>query len=197
GILFNLNGVLGPCKTTDGKLKQTGKSQISGQFVVAPTPRRPKPNTVFFEIALNTEIASIKKDKKTGNYLLILANQDKPVLMKAAISYTSNTNAKLNLNTELPNWDFDQVVTESKAEWNGLLGRIAVKGGTKKDQKRFYTDLWHALLGRKIISDVNGAYPDNTGKTFKVGQLPLKDDGTPGFNHYNSDSFWGAQWTIN
>jgi len=62
--------------------------------------------------------------------------------------------------------------------------------------RRFYTDLWHALLGRRTISDVNGAYPDNTGDSFRLGQLPLDVDGTPQFNHYNSDSFWGAQWTL-
>jgi predicted alpha-1,2-mannosidase len=48
-----------------------------------------------------------------------------------------------------------------------------------------------------MISDVNGAYPDNTSDTFRVGQIPLNENGKPKFNHYNSDSFWGAQWTIN
>ncbi|MEP3388343.1 MAG: glycoside hydrolase family 92 protein, partial [Reichenbachiella sp.] len=70
-------------------------------------------------------------------------------------------------------------------------------GGSETDRKRFYTDLWHALQGRRIISDANGAYPDNTGAAFRVGQLPLDENGKPKFNHYNSDSFWGAQWTIN
>ncbi|MEP2023732.1 glycoside hydrolase family 92 protein, partial [Reichenbachiella sp.] len=39
--------------------------------------------------------------------------------------------------------------------------------------------------------------PDNTGSEFRVGQLPVDENGKPKFNHYNSDSFWGAQWTIN
>ncbi|MEQ9307692.1 MAG: glycoside hydrolase family 92 protein, partial [Marinoscillum sp.] len=94
-------------------------------------------------------------------------------------------------------WDFADVVSQSKNEWNELLGRIKVEGGSETDQRRFYTDLWHALQGRRIISDANGAYPDNTGTTFRVGQLPLNDQGKPKFNHFNSDSFWGAQWTIN
>jgi predicted alpha-1,2-mannosidase len=78
-----------------------------------------------------------------------------------------------------------------------LLSRIEIEGGTLTDQQRFYTDLWHALQGRRIISDVNGAYPDNTGQTFRIGQIPVDKDGKPKFNHYNSDSFWGAQWTLN
>ena len=78
-----------------------------------------------------------------------------------------------------------------------MLGRIKVEGNTEQQQRRFYTDLWHALQGRRVISDVNGAYPDNTGDQFRIGQIPLNEQGKPQFNHYNSDSFWGAQWTIN
>ena len=33
------------------------------------------------------------------------------------------------------------------------LGRIDVKGNTEQTQRRFYTDLWHALQGRRIIND--------------------------------------------
>ncbi|MGB3152001.1 MAG: glycoside hydrolase domain-containing protein, partial [Maribacter sp.] len=196
-ILFNLNALLGPCETKQGKLRQLNDSTLIGEFIIAPTSRRPKPNPVFFQVELNTPLTSLYQDKATGNYLMKLENKGLPVLMKIGISYTSQKNAKLNLDTELPEWDFNEVVKESKAEWNGLLNRIVVDGATDIDKRRFYTDLWHALLGRKIISDINGAYPDNTGLQFRIGQLPLKENGKPAFNHYNSDAFWGAQWTIN
>ncbi|MEO1546573.1 MAG: GH92 family glycosyl hydrolase [Bacteroidota bacterium] len=196
-ILFNLNGILGPCKIINGELEKTGESELEGSFVIAPTKRRPKPTSVFFKVELNTAISNLEKDENSGNYLVSLGKENDAVLMKAAISYTSVKNASANLETELPHWDFEKTVNESKLEWNALLGRIKVEGNSETAQKRFYTDLWHTLLGRKIISDVNGAYPDNTGETFRIGQLPLKSDGTPQFNHYNSDAFWGAQWTIN
>ncbi len=196
-ILFNLNGQLGPCKSNQGELQPIGDSVLQGNFVIAPTIRRPKPVKVFFTAALNTTIETVEKDTETGNYLLNLNTENDSVLMKVGISYTSIENAALNLKAELPNWDFDEVVLASKSEWNELLGRINVEGGTDLAKRRFYTDLWHALLGRKIINDVNGAYPDNMGPEFRVGQLPMKPDGTPEFNHYNSDAFWGAQWTIN
>jgi len=197
GILFNLNGILGPCEVLNGKLIKTSEFELSGSFVIASTKRRPKPVNVFFKVELNTPVANLDKDENTGNYLLNLTNEKDTVLMKIGISYTSIKNAEVNLNTELPGWDFERTVDESQSEWNGLLSRIEVEGGSENDKKRFYTDLWHALQGRKIISDVNGAYPDNTGDAFRIGQLPLKSDGKPKFNHYNSDAFWGAQWTIN
>ncbi|MBD3660967.1 MAG: glycoside hydrolase family 92 protein, partial [Arenibacter algicola] len=123
--------------------------------------------------------------------------KNRNVLMKASISYTSVENAKVNMDSELNHWDFQKVVDESEEEWNGFLGRIKIKGGTETQQRRFYTDLWHALQGRRVISDINGAYPDNTGDNLRIGQIPLDPAGQPKFNHYNSDSFWGAQWTIN
>ncbi|WP_406684678.1 GH92 family glycosyl hydrolase [Seonamhaeicola sp. MEBiC1930] len=196
-ILFSLNTILGPCENIKGTLKRISNNEISGRVTMKPTIRRPKPFTVFFNAELNTDIASIDLDENTGNYLVNLVAPKEGVLMKIGISYTSNENAKNNIKEELPHWNFETIVSQSKDEWNNLLGRIKVEGGTLKEQKRFYTDLWHSLQGRRIISDVNGAYPDNTGDTFKVGQLPLDENNKPKFNHYNSDSFWGAQWTIN
>jgi len=196
-IVFNLNTMLGPCENINGTLEKTGDSELSGKLDCAATSRRPKPCSVFFKIELNVPVKSIETDKETGNYLVQLDNKGKEVLMKAALSYTSTENAQLNLQAELPGWDFDKVVSDSKEEWNSLLSRIQIEGGTETQQSRFYTDLWHALQGRRTISDFNGAYPDNTGETFRVGQLPLDENGLPKFNQYNSDSFWGAQWTLN
>lgn len=197
GILFNLNTVLGPCENIEGVLEKSGDKELSGKLIAVATHRRPKPLTIYFKIELNTPIESIARDPETGNYLMKLTPTEDSVLMKAGISYTSIENATKNIREELPNWDFNTVVEDSRNEWDGLLGRIKVEGGTEKEQRRFYTDLWHGLQGRRIISDVNGAYPDNTGETFRVGQIPLDEKGKPKFNHYNSDSFWGAQWTIN
>ncbi|MGQ1948257.1 GH92 family glycosyl hydrolase [Geofilum sp. OHC36d9] len=198
-LLFNLNGQLGPSFMSDGVLKKSGKADfITGQVTNKPTFRRPKPCTIYFAVKFNRPVEKIVRDSITGNYLVCFRNvKSKSLLVKLAISYTSVTNAEINMKEELPGWNFDRVVKDSKSEWNGLLSRIEVEGGTTEQQQRFYTDLWHALQGRRIISDVNGAYPDNTGDEFRIGQLPLNDNGKPLFNHYNSDSFWGAQWTIN
>lgn len=196
-ILFNLNTILGPCENVDGDFQQISDKELVGSVVATGTHRRPKPLKIYFKIQLNIAIESVERDKNTGNYSLMLKASNEPVLMKAGISYTSVKNASNNIMEELPHWNFDAVVDDSKKEWGGLLNRIKIEGGTETDQRRFYTDLWHSLQGRRIISDVSGAYPDNTGEEFRIGQLPLNETGKPKFNHYNSDSFWGAQWTIN
>ena len=86
--------------------------------------------------------------------------------MKVGISYVSIEQARVNIDAELSHWDFDKVAQDAKDDWNNWLSRIEVEGGTEKEQSRFYTDLWHALQGRRIISDVNcipclGCVPDH------------------------------------
>jgi putative alpha-1,2-mannosidase len=53
--------------------------------------------------------------------------------------------------------------------------------------------LYHALSGRGLASDVNGAYPKNDGT---VGQIPLDKSGKPLHNHYNTDAIWGGFWNL-
>ena len=195
-IVFNLGGLMGPSTLKEGKIASINSQTISGSVVCAPTFRRPKPVTIYFIAQLNQRLGKLKV-AENGKFLLHLKASKKPTLMKFAISYTSVENARFNLVSELPHWDFDKIVEESKVEWNTYLGKIKIEGGTTNQQRRFYTDLWKALQGRRMISDANGYYPDNTGDEFRIGRVPLDKEGTPKFNHYNSDSFWGAQWTLN
>lgn len=196
-ILFNLNGVLGPCKNVKGKINKYNSTTITGEVENSPTIRRPKPLKVFFVAELSSSIDDIQIDDSTGNYMLLLDDASREIYMKIAISYTSVDNAFSNLKEELPGWDFKQIVKDSYDEWNSMLSRIEIKGGTLKEKRRFYTDLWHALQGRRMINDCNGAYPDNTGNEFRIGHIPLSDEGKPVHNHYNSDAFWGAQFSLN
>ena len=136
------------------------------------------------------------RGKNNGAYLRFTSNGS-PLLMKVAISYTSIENARLNMEAELPGWDFEQTVEDSKDEWNSMLSRIKISGGTEKQKIKFYTDLWHSLLGRKIMSDADGKYCDMTGDKPVIRQIKLDASGKPVFPHYNFDALWGTHWTIN
>ena len=197
GIVVKLAGILGPCTLKDGSLKQLNDSTLIGQMANAPTRRRPKDLIVYFTMRFDHPIQSLVADPTSENQIITFQNGLDSLQLKVGVSYTSNKNATQNLETEIPHWDFNQVVQESKEEWELLLGRVEIEDNDRENKQRFYTDLWHALHGRKIISDVNGQYPDNTQDTFRIGQIPLNEQGRPKHNHYNSDSFWGAQWTLN
>ena len=73
-----------------------------------------------------------------------------------------------------------------------IFGTHPGRDSSAEDKVKFYTGLYHALLGRGLASDVNGAYPRNDGS---VGQIPLKD-GKPVHNLYNTDAALGAQWNL-
>ena len=197
GVLFSLNEILGPCKNEQGMMRQVDEYTFCGHVINGSTTRRPKPIKIFFYVSFDQPVDGLERDEKTGNYLLKINSTCCKLLMKVAISYTSCENARCNMETELPGWNFKEVVKDSQNEWNSLLSRIEVKGGTDTAQRRFYTDLWHALQGRRIISDCLGTYPDYTGATFRIGQIPLSAENKPLFNHYNSDAFWGAQFSLN
>ena len=76
---------------------------------------------------------------------------------------------------ELDHWNFDKVRRESRCEWNELLSNIKVTGGTNDQKKRFYTDVWHTLLGRSTCSDANGRYPDYMGSSLVIRELPKQN----------------------
>jgi predicted alpha-1,2-mannosidase len=211
-ILFDFSTFLGPSDTEKGFVKKVNNQEIEGYAIMSPTIRRPKTVTVFFVAQFDKpfetlkgwrkgQLEDIKNDmiegERVGAYINFPTNDGDIRKMKIAISYVSEAQARLNLTTELPHWDFEQTVKDSRIDWNNWLKRIEIEGGTDTVKRRFYTDLWHALQGRRIISDVNGKYCDMTGAERRIGQIPLDENGKPKYNHHNSDSFWGAQWTLN
>jgi len=126
------------------------------------------------------------------------------VKVKIGISYASIENARKNLEAECAHWDFDRVRTEARSQWNEWLGKIDVKGGPDQTRVKFYTDLWHVLLGRHKIDDVNGDYPTYMGPANDEGivplvvrQVPLDGSGRPKHHMYNSDALWLTMWNLN
>lgn len=128
------------------------------------------------------------------------------IQVKVSISYTSVENARMNMDAECKHWDFDKVKQEAQDEWNQALSKIEVKGGSGNQRVKFYTDLWHALLGRHKLNDYSGDYPDytegersgsHTNAQLQVRTLPKDGTGQSLFNMYNSDAFWLTQWNLN
>ncbi len=194
------------------ELHRVSDTELAGYSVMSRTPRRPKPFTIYFVAQFNRPMAAFGtwqngkliepladavSGTNAGGYARFTTTNGEQILMKVAISYTSEENARKNLAAELPGWDFDAVVRDSRDDWNRWLGRIEVQGGTEAQRIKFYTDLWHALLGRRIVSDVDGSYCDNTGSKTMIRQVRLDANRKPLFPHYNSDAFWGSHWSLN
>jgi predicted alpha-1,2-mannosidase len=81
-----------------------------------------------------------------------------PIMVKVGISYVSVENARLNLTTEVKEWDFDRVRSDAKKSWQEELARINVTDTNEEKLKTFYTALYHMMMEPSVFSDVNGEY---------------------------------------
>ncbi|PWI41522.1 lectin [Streptomyces sp. ICBB 8177] len=93
-----------------------------------------------------------------GMYLTFGGDSGKTVTAAVGISYTSDTNARLNLSKEVKGWNFDAMRQANHDAWNKLFDRVRVGGGSHDQQVQFYTALYHALLHPNVFSDDNGQY---------------------------------------
>jgi predicted alpha-1,2-mannosidase len=220
-ILTNLGGYVGNSAMEDASVKKINNHEFVGSF--NSTDRfwgGPKNVSIYFITQFDkpfNELDGWTGDERfdditeiTGDDTGVAAMFDvKPgdeVQMKIAVSYTSIENARENLEAECSDWDFDGVRNKSRDIWNDTLGKIKVEGGTRDQQIKFYTDLWHVLLGRQKINDVNGDYPDRTSgardgtftdAVLKIKTLPKDENGDLKFNMYNTDALWLTQWNLN
>lgn len=211
-ILFDIGNKLGesgPVKDAQVTLLPDGR--VEGWVTTLPVyVQKYQPGaevTMYFSAVLNKKPVAFGtfrgkdvlagqtdcKGKGAGLYLTFSTNENEAIVIRAGLSLTSVANARLNLRYEATGLSFDVARQRSKKAWNDYLGRIDVTGGTKENKIKFYTGLYHALLGRGLASDVNGAYPKNDGG---VGQIPLHKNGKPQYNHYNTDAIWGGYWNL-
>ncbi len=209
-LYFDTGTFLAHDSTLYSEVTRISDQEIEGYAVMGPTNRRPKPFTVYFVARVDQPMTRFGgweesrpvsgtvaqvSGKNAGAYLGFPPSLDS-LQLKVALSYTSVEGARRNLEAELPHWDFDRVVSDSREEWNTQLARVAVTGGTRERRVKFYTDLWHSLLGRRIVSDVDGQYADNTGEDTRIRRVRLDESGRPRFPHYNFDAWWGSQWSL-
>ncbi len=113
------------------------------------------------------------------------------IQVKTGISYVSIEQARLNLDTEMNRfgWNFDAVRRNAGDNWNNLLKKIEVEGGSEADRTKFYTNLYRSYVARTIFSDVNGKY---VGPNGEIRQLKNPESPMLG-----CDAFWNTFWDLN
>ncbi|MBB5396115.1 GH92 family glycosyl hydrolase [Mucilaginibacter sp. AK015] len=152
-----------------------------------------KPGSVgaFTAKGINQNTTSAK-GKGAGLFLNYKTSKNEAIELKVGLSYTSVNNAKENLAAEAKGLSFNLAKLAAQTTWRQQLGKLYVEGKNEADKKKFYTGLFHALLGRGTASDVNGAYPTHGGH---IGQMDYAQ-GKPKRNFINTDAIWGAFWNL-
>lgn len=211
-ILFDIGNQQGESgKVKDAYITYTSEGFVEGYVITLPVyvnkyqegadvrmyfSARISKKPSSFGSFVREKVSSLKREEKgvgAGMYFTFATKENESVEIKIGLSYTSIENARLNLNTEARKSDFDEAHKLAVKTWDEYLGRITVEGKNEKDKVKFYTGLFHALLGRGLASDVNGAYPKNNGEN---GQIPLNAKGEPVHHHYNTDAIWGGFWNL-
>jgi predicted alpha-1,2-mannosidase len=98
------------------------------------------------------------KGKHLGFFTNFKTHEKEQVQVKSGISFVSVEGAKLNLETDIPHWDFEKVKDNNKSLWDKALSTITVEGATEKDKEIFYTALYHTMIDPRAFSDSDGKY---------------------------------------
>lgn len=167
-IVFNLADAINWDETVEGYITQESVNSISGYryskgwandqklFFTAEFSKPMKSLELYDGETLidGTELTSTKIYTK-----VLFDTQDKEqILVKVALSPVSIENAKLNLNAELTNWDFDTVAKQADSKWSNELQSAVIESKDPSVLRNFYTAHYHTMIAPSLFSDVNNDY---------------------------------------
>ncbi|AMM21515.1 hypothetical protein AX769_16925 [Frondihabitans sp. PAMC 28766] len=182
---------------TSSSIQVVGKNTVQGwvddgkkTYFVAELSR---PFTSFGTWKGTTKTAGSRESSATGANgawaSFDTTKDDSPIVAKVALSFTGLAGAQKNLAAETSHlgFDFDAAHAALKAEWNTMLHKAAVAGGTHDQQVAYYTALYHSMLDPNEIGDVDGQY---------VG-ADKKIHTAEGYTPYSNFSLWDTYRTQN
>ena len=174
-ILIDMEHGIGD-KCTDAQIKIVNNTEIEGHRASSGFVKN---QNVYFCAKFSKPFASSGTWEKSsieagsnenagtriGAYVNYVTAENETIEVKVGISYTSIEQARLNLDTEIPGWDFARIKENAREKWNNALGKIDVQMELKDDESyrqqkiiTFYTALYHSLLFPATFSDVDGKY---------------------------------------
>lgn len=154
-------------KVLNSDIKVIGKTAVEG-FRTSQAWA----NEQHFYFYLETSVPFQKARKLTvdgkNKLLLTFANNVSTLTLKVGMSAVNQAGAKLNLEKEIPDWDFNSVKNAVTDKWNQELGRIQFRSKDEKVMIMFYTALYHSFIAPNLFSDIDGKY---RGRDNQIHQL--------------------------
>ena len=117
-----------------------------------------------------------------GAWVRFRAEAGAVVQARVATSFVSADQAQLNFDREVAGRSFDDVKKQAAREWEELLGRVAVEGGTEAAKEVFYSCLYRGSLFPRVFheTDAQGRIVHYSPYSGKVEPGPL----------YTDNGFW-------
>ncbi|MEA1876071.1 MAG: glycoside hydrolase family 92 protein, partial [Bacteroidota bacterium] len=96
-------------------------------------------------------------DRQESYALYEFPVEESTIDFKYGISFISAEQAKINLENEIPSWDFEALKKKGKEVWSDKLDQIQLKGGTEAQRRTFYTSLYRCYE-RMVNINEDGKY---------------------------------------
>jgi len=164
-------------KTTGSKIEAEGNTILKGYRYSDGWAKRQR---VFFYMVFEQPFDSLQVINDMFARACFKTTEGEQRQFKVAISPVSVENAKLNLETEAPGWDFDKVAKMADAEWNKELSRVKVTTDDADAKTIFYTAMFHTMIHPSTFCDVNNDYRGADDQVYRAAD----------FTNYTTYSLW-------
>ena len=125
---------------------------FSGHLVMT-CDKRPVETWTFHEPdSLNNIMAN-------GMVMAFDMDEGETLQVKAATSFVSTDHALMNLQEEMPHWNFDTVRRQLTSIWKQQLSKIHVETADRNALRKFYGSMYRCSFLPRTFSDVDGSYP--------------------------------------
>jgi predicted alpha-1,2-mannosidase len=95
---------------------------------------------------------------RMGAFISFKTITNTQIKVAVATSFISIDQARHNLKKEIPDWDFEKVVKDTRDNWQQQLKVIQVNSITNEQRTIFYTALYHTLLFPRQFSEYGRYY---------------------------------------
>lgn len=161
-IIIDLEHGIGWDRPMDGMVTQENDTVISGYRYSKgwADDQRIYFTAVFSKPIKDFKFEKIESEKRIAPYgQVFFDTNDKEILYaKVALSPVSIENAKMNMQAELPGWDFENTITNADKAWNDELNKIDFQTADNRAKRVFYTALYHTMIAPSEFCDVNKDY---------------------------------------
>jgi predicted alpha-1,2-mannosidase len=119
------------------------------------------------------------RGKNVRGHLDFKTSEGEQIILRIGLSPTSVEEARKNLATEIPSWDFAGVRAAARNAWNENLSCIQIESSDAEICRTFYSALYHTMVAPTLYNDADGTYRGVD-----------KQDHAGGFQDYSTFSCW-------
>jgi len=137
-IIPSENKIIGYTTRNSGGVPQNFKNYFVLEF-----DKKFLTNSTWIDKVLSDKLEA--QGNHVGAVIGFQTKKGEKVNVRVASSFISQEQAELNLKNELGTSTFEETVSQSKAEWNKVLGKIAVEDTNTDQLKTFYSCLYRTV----------------------------------------------------